>query len=79
MTTLDERLGQTAGLLRARHHHRTKRAVSLADCLAAAVAADTRRPLATSDPHLLDLCHDESIPFASLPDSAGSSWQPAST
>lgn len=41
---VDERTGRAAGLFRARHYHRTRRAVGLADCIAAAVAADTRRP-----------------------------------
>lgn len=73
---IDERLSQTAGLLRARHYHRSRRAVSLADCVAAAVAQDTQRPLVTSDPHLLDLCHDENIPVAVLSDSGGTHWTP---
>ena len=73
-TPIDDQLSQTAGLLRARHYHRSRRAVSLADCVAAAVAGDTGRPLATSDPHLLDLCANEGIPVTVLPDSSGSIW-----
>lgn len=74
--TLDGRLGRTTGLLRARHYHRVRRAVSLADCAAAAVAGDTGRRLATSDPHLLDLCRDEGVPVVVLVDSTGSRWSP---
>lgn len=74
--SIDERLSRAAGLLRASHYHRTRRAVSLADCVAAATAADAQRPLATSDPHLLDLAHDEHIPVLVLPDSVGRRWSP---
>lgn len=73
-TPIDDELSQTAGLLRARHYHRSRRAVSLADCIAAAVSADSGRPLATSDPHLLDLCADEGLPITVLPDSSGITW-----
>lgn len=76
---VDAGRSQRAGLWRANHYHRTRRAVSLADCVAAATAADTGRPLATSDPHLLDLCHDEGIPVTVLPDSTGHRWTPPST
>lgn len=62
---------RTAGLLRARHYHRTQRAVSLADCVAAATAQRLQRPLATSDPALLELCAEEGIPFLALPGSDG--------
>ncbi len=65
-----------AGRLRPRHYHRTSRSVSLADCVAAAAAQTLERPLATSDPHLLDLCHDESIRTSPLPDSTGRRWLP---
>ena len=60
-----------AGLLRARHYHRKSRAVSLADCIAAETARPPGDQLATADPHLLDLCHEEGIAFIALPDSAG--------
>ena len=49
--------GAEAGRLRARYYHRTRCAVSMADCIAAAIAHDRAVPLATSDLHLLDLCH----------------------
>lgn len=69
-------LALDAGLLRARHYHRTRRAVSLADCIAAETARIRSADLATADPHLLDLCHDEAIRARPLPDSTGATWSP---
>lgn len=74
---IDETVGVQAGQLRARHYHRRTRAVSMADCVAATAARLFDEPLATSDPHLLDLCHEEQIPTIVLPGSDGSSWAPA--
>lgn len=71
---LDPTVATGAGLLRARHYHRTRRAVSLADCVVAEVARITRTAVATSDPHLLDLCHEEAIDVVVLPDSRGRMW-----
>jgi len=76
-TPLDITTSVLAGRLRARHYHRTTRAVSMADCVLAATAQVTGEPLATSDPHLLGLCHDEGIPAIPLPGSDGSVWSPA--
>jgi ribonuclease VapC len=73
---VDANLGTHAGVLRARHYHRTRRAVSLADCVAVEVARRLGMPLATSDPHLLDLCHEESIDSHPLPDSSGVTCSP---
>lgn len=67
-------LGGAAGRLRARHYHRTRCAISMADCLAAEAARATGQALATSDPHLLDVCHNESIGYLALPQSDGSVW-----
>jgi predicted nucleic acid-binding protein len=44
--------GLAAGQLRARHYHRERCPVSLADCTAAAVALGRRVDLATADPAL---------------------------
>ncbi len=74
---LDETSAIQAGVLRARHYHRNTRRVSLADCVAAQAARATNAPLATSDPHLLDLCHDEGIAVIPLPDSKGNTWAPS--
>lgn len=73
---VDEVAGVNAGRLRARHYHRTRCAVSVADCLAAETARRLGAPLATSDPHLLDLCHAESIPVLPLTASNGTRWTP---
>lgn len=74
VVALDAPLAVRAGLLRAQHYHRTRRSVSMADCVAAATAHRLAEPLATSDPHLLDLCHDEQIDIIVLPGSDGSVW-----
>jgi predicted nucleic acid-binding protein len=63
--------GFRAGLLRARHYHRNDRAVSLADCISADAAKSSDARIATSDPHLLDLCEAESIGILPLPDTTG--------
>lgn len=74
---IDEKLAGAAGRLRARHYHRVQRPVSLADCLAGEVARSQIRPLATSDPALLDVCHDEGIAVIVLAGSDGSRWTPS--
>lgn len=74
---VDAALGAAAGRLRAYHYHRVRRAVSMADCVAAVAASRRQEPLATSDPHLLDLCHEERIPTTPLPASDGSVWKPS--
>jgi hypothetical protein len=76
-TALDATTSVLAGRLRARHYHRTTCAASMADCALAAAGQVTGEPVATSDPHVLDLCHDEGIPAISLPGSDGSVWSPA--
>ena len=71
---LDAELMVGVGRLRARQYHRRSREVSLADCIAAEVARAAGTGLATSDPHLLDLCHEEGIATIPLPDSRGRTW-----
>ena len=73
---LDAELALRSGLLRALHYHRRTRAVSLADCVAAETARALGIPVATSDPHLLDLCRDTGIDVIPLPDTHGSVWGP---
>jgi PIN domain nuclease of toxin-antitoxin system len=63
--------GLGAGLLRARHYHRTRRAVSVADCVVGQVARRAGASVATADPHLLDLCDEEGIASVPLPDASG--------
>ncbi|MHB8341271.1 MAG: PIN domain-containing protein [Mycobacteriales bacterium] len=74
---VDSAGGGAAGLLRARHYHRTRRPLSMADCIAAHCARARAEPLATSDPHLLDVCHAEGIATVVLPGSDGSVWTAA--
>ncbi|MFC5333746.1 PIN domain-containing protein [Mycobacterium branderi] len=73
---MDATVAMRAGLLRARQYHRSRRAVSLADCVVAEVARSASTAVATSDPHLLDLCHDEGIDVIVLPESSGRMWSP---
>ena len=73
---IDPSLGVAAGRLRAARYHRTRCVVSLADCLAAVTARATSRPLATSDPHLLTVCHLEGIDTVALVDTTGTLWTP---
>jgi PIN domain nuclease of toxin-antitoxin system len=77
-TVLTEIHAIQAALLRARHYQRRSCAVSLADCIAGETARRTGRPIATSDPHLLDVCHEEDIPLVALQDSRGNRWIPGS-
>lgn len=74
--SLEPGLAGRAGLLRARHYHRRERAVSLADCVAAETARSVGGTLATSDPHLLDLCHEERVAVLPLPGTTGALWKP---
>jgi predicted nucleic acid-binding protein len=69
-------IGSAAGRLRARHYHRTRCAVSMADCIAAETARATGRPLATADPDLLGVCHTERITTRPLPASDSTTWKP---
>jgi len=64
-------LGLEAGRLRARHYHRERRAVSLADCVAAVAALAEGRPLATSDPASAAVVRDEGGRVHALPGSDG--------
>jgi PIN domain nuclease of toxin-antitoxin system len=73
---VDAALGAAAGRLRARHYHRTRCPVSMADCVVAETGRALARPVATSDPHLLGVCHAEDIGVIVLPGSDGSIWKP---
>ena len=63
--------GLLAGRLRARHYHRERCAVSLADCLAAAAALPEQMPLATSDLALATVVRAEGVKIHPLADSKG--------
>ena len=73
-TVVDSELGLGAGRLRAHHYNRSRCQVSMADCIAAEAARQTGQPLATSDPHLLDLCRQEGIATIVLTRSDGTKW-----
>ena len=74
--TVDSNLGRAAGRLRARRYHRSRCAVSMADCIAAEAARQETTGLATSAPHLLDLCRIEDIPAIVLTATDGTRWAP---
>jgi predicted nucleic acid-binding protein len=63
--------GLAAGRLRARHYHRQRCPVSLADCVAAALALERSVPLATSDPALAAVVRAEGGHVHGLVDSTG--------
>ena len=68
---LDSATAVLAGRLRARHYHRERCAVSLADCVAAATAIMNDRPLATADPALAGVLRAERGEVVGVPDSNG--------
>lgn len=74
---VDAQMAFDAASLRAGHYHRARRAVSIADCCAAALSLDRDAPLVTSDPALLALVHEEGGRYVALPDSGGEVWAPA--
>jgi PIN domain nuclease of toxin-antitoxin system len=59
-----------AAELRAKHYHRTRRPLSLGDCLLLAMT-DQEDRLATADPHVLTAASEEQIGWIALPDSRG--------
>lgn len=63
--------GLEAGRLRAQHYDAKARAVSLADCAAAATALAESLSLATADPALAALVRAEGGQITALPDSSG--------
>jgi len=73
---VDANTGNAAGRLRARRYHRTRCPISMADCIAAETARAMRRPLATADPDLLDICQAERIEIIPLPGPDDTTWSP---
>jgi PIN domain nuclease of toxin-antitoxin system len=73
---VDAAIAFSAARLRATHYHRSRRAVSIADCCVAALALDQDAPLVTSDPALLGLIADEHGRYMALPDNSGTVWAP---
>lgn len=68
---VDEEIGRVAGRLHAALYDRTKRPLSLADCLALATAITLADAVATSDRPLAEAARTQECRVISLPDSAG--------
>lgn len=68
---VEPEVGLHAGALRARHFDRTTSPLSLADCVALALAIDRRESLATADAPLADAAAAEGVQVVVLPDSHG--------
>jgi predicted nucleic acid-binding protein len=68
---VDPMMARLAGRLRARHYHRERSAVSLADCVTLATALTKGGRLATADPALAAVARAEGLELIALPDSAG--------
>lgn len=71
LVPLDYHIARTAGELRAKHYHRDRRPVSLADCVALATCLSLGERLATSDPPLAAIARFEGCDVVALPDRAG--------
>jgi PIN domain nuclease of toxin-antitoxin system len=71
IASIDESTGELAGLLRARHYHRTRSAVSMADCMALALCVRKGSALATADKALSRIAGSENVTVLALPDSQG--------
>lgn len=67
---LDERVAWRSGELRAKHYHRTRCPLSLADSVVIA-SVPVGGCIATSDSHLLSVATKESLSVIVLPDSRG--------
>lgn len=65
-----------AAELRVKHYHRTRRPLSLGDCLLLAMTNQQDR-LATSDPHVLAAAEEGRIAWIALADSRGRRYTPA--
>jgi PIN domain nuclease of toxin-antitoxin system len=68
---IDESIGELAGLLRARHYHRTSASISMADCMALALCMRRSGVLATADPALAGIARLENVNILALPNSQG--------
>lgn len=64
-----------AAELRVKHYHRTRRPLSLGDCLLLAMTGEEDQ-LATADPDVLATANDEQIQWVALPDSQGNRYSP---
>lgn len=76
ISEVDTAVAFDAAALRAAFYRKRDRALSIADCCAAALALDRDVPLVTSDPALLELMWKQAGEFVALPDTAGLVWSP---
>ena len=60
-----------ASSLRAAHYHRTRSAISLADCFCLATAVTLETDLATADASLAEVARNAGVAVTALPDSTG--------
>jgi predicted nucleic acid-binding protein len=63
---IDERIARDAADIRARHYHRTRAPVSLADCILLA-ATEESDALATADGALIRVAEAENVQVRTLP------------
>lgn len=68
---VDEATGLEAGRLHAVHYDRRVRPLSMADCVALAVAANRGEALATSDPAIVATAAEIGCAIVPLPDARG--------
>lgn len=68
---VDGAIATRAGRIRAQHYGSKTCPISMADCVAAAMAAASHADLATSDPDLARVARAHGIPVVPLPDSRG--------
>ena len=64
-------LADKAGRLRSRHYDRSRRPLSMADCVALATATESGSAVATSDVHLATTCVDVGCPVVEIANSKG--------
>jgi predicted nucleic acid-binding protein len=68
---VDERTARDGADLRARHYHRSRAPLSLADCLLLAAARGADATIATADRPVAAVARAEGIEVAALPDARG--------
>ncbi len=68
---VDDMIAEDAGVLRARHYHRTTAAVSMADCVGLATARRETATLVTGDGALAQAARVEGVSVIGLPDRRG--------
>ena len=64
-------LADNAGRLRSQHYDRSRRPLSMADCVALATAMELGSALATSDVHLATTCVEVGCPVVQIANSKG--------